>query len=152
MVSITSGSTANEQASAMNNRTCSGIRPLEMPGISIRHAPTRQNASMAAKTSSLIGSWVMGNGFSPRQEIAPSDFTSTPRAISTCDRTGKVAKRRSMIMRIYGRASGEETNTNRSPLSKCLRMAAVASVPNCSSWRGSISNSTISPLLSRLRL
>ena len=32
-------------------------------------------------------------------EIVPSDRTSTPRAISTCDRTGSVGNRRSMIMR-----------------------------------------------------
>ena len=32
-------------------------------------------------------------------EIVPSDLTSTPRAISTCDRTGSDGNMRSMIMR-----------------------------------------------------
>ncbi|ENR20872.1 hypothetical protein DK68_838 [Brucella suis] len=84
----------------MNRRTYNGMRALEIPGISMRHAPMRQNASTAARMISLSGSCVTGNGVSPGQEIAPSDFTSTPRAISTCESTGSVANRRSIIMRI----------------------------------------------------
>src|SRR5690606_16572934 len=57
------------------------MRALESPGISIRHAPMRQNASMAARMISLSGNCATGtqgpfivssNNYSPRPSILRS--------------------------------------------------------------------------------
>ena len=84
------GTKASVIAKQRNSRTVTGTRGLENPGISIRHAPIRQNRMKAERTA-----------FEPIavHEIVPSDLISTPRAISRCERTGKVANRRSMTMR-----------------------------------------------------
>ena len=44
------GVKASDSATAMNKRTCTGMRGLEKPGISIRQAPTRLNTTKATRT------------------------------------------------------------------------------------------------------
>ena len=74
----------------MNSRTCTGTRELEKPGISMRQPPMRQKARNTSRTVS---------GADGRHEMVPSDLICTPRAISTWQRTGSVANRRSVTMR-----------------------------------------------------
>jgi hypothetical protein len=89
-------------ARATNKRTWVGICVFENPGASIRHPPIRQN-STNAPIAALGRERCVGRRHRPRDErghaIVPSDFTSKPRAISSCDKTARVGNMRSMIMR-----------------------------------------------------
>ncbi len=49
-----SGDKANATESAMNRRTCTGTRLLPNPGITIRHAPIRQNSRKTARSSDAL--------------------------------------------------------------------------------------------------
>ena len=102
ILSKRSGVSDRVTASATNSRICAGIWLFEKPGASIRQAPMRQNstkAPIAALRRQRVRRRRDGLEHQGGHEMVPSDLTSKPRAISSCDSTGSVGNMRSMIMR-----------------------------------------------------
>ena len=82
------------------SRTWTGTRGLENPGMIIRQAPIRLNTTKAAMTEDDAASFITSRPLqASAHETVPRGLMSRPRAISRCDRTGRVANMRSMIMR-----------------------------------------------------
>ena len=135
---------------------------LVKPGINIKAAPIRQNKNRTCPPGSMWGPKALrrieDRSRSRRsfKRSFPGDSTSKPRAISSCDNTGsrrEHAAPRSCGHKAASRPSRRSANSSwpgsmRLPASTWPRPPG----PNCSTWRGSMSNSTTSPFASRLRL
>ena len=89
-VASSNGDSIRVTLMARNSLICMGMLDRERPGATIMHVPTRQKTRNDGQD---------GDRHARDQEIAPSDLTSTPRAISTWESIGNVGNIRSVIMR-----------------------------------------------------